>query len=554
MTDAKPPEAQPKKALIYSYLDIPEGEFFNPDRPSLELACGGNKTMGNVLGFLASKASYVAKKQKLESCKVVTISVERAEILSALRISEKTYICCLNRLKGYEYIDFKRYARGVYDVSFTQINKGIKNPPPQKLRGRPKGTGKCHKVDGIIGTENTSTLPENTSTFTAEYVHDLEMKVEAITEKWKVLQDKVESITTFEKELQLFRKVLQLSLSSERSSQEALAAFSARLDYLESNEITVRESNCVSALAPTPSASSSLHWNTAFLENESPLPENENDTQSQFSTDENAFSTARVDNLEDSGWDDTPTLPRIAIVKGQADVSTNLTSDVPVSASGTRPAQLDSEPHLTPSDAMHIAASGQGSTWPESGEPDRTCTGVAPATQDTLFSVTAVTHSPDVPSPLGASESPPASGKGKRPKKPEVMLLCEPRVVKSRIEAFRGYKLEERGAIIQENIAIKDWCEKHTADDLDYVMTAVEEDPYWKKEENRAHFFAKNLALETPKKLTKRVLCDTPPDPDKPDWMRADGTTDYLKYVMWKAHHPDDYTPSTDYVAAAGNA
>ncbi len=185
------------KQPIYKYTAIPTDEHFNPDRPSLELACRGNRTMGNILNFLVSRASYIAEKGKLESCKVVTITADRDAILKAIRISEKTFITYLKELNELHYVDAKRYARREYDVNFEAINEGIKNPPAQKLRGRPKGSKRQCESGSNKCEENTSTLQNNTST----YVSELENKVEVLSEKLKVLQLKVESITTFEKDL-----------------------------------------------------------------------------------------------------------------------------------------------------------------------------------------------------------------------------------------------------------------------------------------------------------------------------------------------------------------
>src|SRR6266568_1269749 len=89
-----------------------------------------------------------------------------------------------------------------------------------------------------------------------------------------------------------------------------------------------------------------------------------------------------------------------------------------------------------------------------------------------------------------ASTAPPRSGsrasevdkpqKGKRNGKAraEPVLKCDPSEVQQRLNERRGYALEERVAIIRENVAIKAWCALHTLDEFEQVMTRLQERDY----------------------------------------------------------------------------
>jgi len=91
----------------------------------------------------------------------------------------------------------------------------------------------------------------------------------------------------------------------------------------------------------------------------------------------------------------------------------------------------------------------------------------------------------------------PASNIPKRPK-----LKSDPREVQGRIDAYRGYALEEKVEIIRERQAIRTWCRLHEIGDFDLVLhylTTV--DKYWKLDENKHRIGGVTLAKETPKAL-----------------------------------------------------
>lgn len=86
--------------------------------------------------------------------------------------------------------------------------------------------------------------------------------------------------------------------------------------------------------------------------------------------------------------------------------------------------------------------------------------------------------------------------KGKRTRKPskdEPPLLCEPAKVREAITAFRGFALEEAGEIINENKGIKGWCQKHTEEELTYVMARLPRDAFWGDSRKREFFRIKHF-------------------------------------------------------------
>ena len=203
-------------------VNFPSGEGFNPDRPSLEAACRGNRTMGSLLNYFLFRASQEAEYQGLdESCKVVTITINREDILKTARISEKTLIGFLREFNELGYVLSARYShKNTFEVHFEAVDKAIIHPPERKLRGRPpkqKQEESCSNLE----EENTSTFDENTSTYTAK----LERKVEVLTGKLKSLEEKFTELQLLFTELSNKFTELQLSKSAESTSGEASSAF-----------------------------------------------------------------------------------------------------------------------------------------------------------------------------------------------------------------------------------------------------------------------------------------------------------------------------------------
>ncbi len=81
---------------------------------------------------------------------------------------------------------------------------------------------------------------------------------------------------------------------------------------------------------------------------------------------------------------------------------------------------------------------------------------------------------------------------------------CSTKEIQTRINAYRGYALEEEVEIIRERKAIKTWCNLHELADYDLVLhylTTI--DPYWKKPENKFRIGGLTLLKETPKALAE---------------------------------------------------
>ncbi len=84
----------------------------------------------------------------------------------------------------------------------------------------------------------------------------------------------------------------------------------------------------------------------------------------------------------------------------------------------------------------------------------------------------------------------------------ETSSKCDTKEVHSRINARRGYALEERVDLIRENQAIKTWCHLHALEELDPVLDYLQQrDPYWSKPENKYRIGGITLLKETPRVL-----------------------------------------------------
>ena len=122
----------------------------------------------------------------------------------------------------------------------------------------------------------------------------------------------------------------------------------------------------------------------------------------------------------------------------------------------------------------------------------------------------------------------PASNIPKRPK-----LKSDPREVQGRIDAYRGYALEEKVEIIRERQAVKTWCNLHDLSDFDLVLHYLTtQDKYWKLEENKHRIGGVTLAKETPKALAALERKGKPPG----EVTYADN--DYSpKAQLWRQEH-----------------
>src|SRR5258708_10375596 len=81
---------------------------------------------------------------------------------------------------------------------------------------------------------------------------------------------------------------------------------------------------------------------------------------------------------------------------------------------------------------------------------------------------------------------------------------CSTKEIQARINAYRGYALEEEVEIIRERKAIKTWCNLHELADYDLVLHYLTTlDPYWRKPENKFRIGGLTLLKETPKALAE---------------------------------------------------
>jgi len=116
------------------------------------------------------------------------------------------------------------------------------------------------------------------------------------------------------------------------------------------------------------------------------------------------------------------------------------------------------------------------------------------------------------PAGSAASGATTAQASGRIPKRPQ--LKSDPRDVQGRIDAYRGYALEEKVEIIRERQAVKTWCSLHDLSDFDLVLHYLTtQDKYWKLEENKHRIGGVTLAKETPKALAALERKGKPPDP-----------------------------------------
>ena len=132
---------------------------------------------------------------------------------------------------------------------------------------------------------------------------------------------------------------------------------------------------------------------------------------------------------------------------------------------------------------------------------------------------------PDVapPASVGKGTAQVGAGTGKRTqeKQPESVPKCSTKEIQARINAYRGYALEEEVEIIRERKAIKTWCNLHELGDFDIILhylTTI--DPYWKKPENKYRIGGLTLLKETPKALAeiaKRQNGKQENAPDEPE-------------------------------------
>ena len=81
---------------------------------------------------------------------------------------------------------------------------------------------------------------------------------------------------------------------------------------------------------------------------------------------------------------------------------------------------------------------------------------------------------------------------------------CSTKEIQARINAYRGYALEEEVEIIRERKAIKTWCNLHDLAEFDLVLHYLTtQDKYWKLEENKYRIGGLTLLKETPKALAE---------------------------------------------------
>ena len=97
----------------------------------------------------------------------------------------------------------------------------------------------------------------------------------------------------------------------------------------------------------------------------------------------------------------------------------------------------------------------------------------------------------------------PAKKKVTHANEPQQVPKCSTKEIQARINAHRGYALEEEVEIIRERKAIKTWCNLHELADYDTTMQHLKHDPYWGKSENYYRIGGLTLLKETPKALAE---------------------------------------------------
>ncbi len=572
-------------------VPVPAGDPYGKE--TFKAVCRGNSDLGEMLNyFLFAASKEVEQKRADVGDEHITIRRNLETIAAYLQISRKTAIAYIHKLEEWKLIVAHGY-RHTYDVCHHAVEEAIQNPPNAewpKLRGKHVKRQQREDLPDCKSTIHDGDLPDGR--FEPD---ERDTRIEALEAQIVDLQSRFYLLQSQIVELQSSIVKVQSGKSSEGASEAVGEAVFAPLiitnDSLDiSND---REFVGDAANAHHEPASSSFVYRHDFngrafyyhdfcmhVQDKGFLNEGQTFTLMRLedapvnaqcdicyqaigadpaiSTDSYSHEQATGSDLDEIAMIDEnedyqgETLHRVPAVKaaekGQSDAASHCRpgtqSDTPVRLPD-RPADL--LPASSP-DVRPVLGGRQG----EAGTPGIESDHIAPVSDTQSASQTdsatdqrypsspvAAPLPPDEAIPPASSEVPPASGRGKKPKKVDLLLLCEPSVVRARLIAFRGYALEEKGAIIDENKKIREWCEKHTADELDFVMKALESDPYWGKAEHRLHFFAKNFALETPKKLTGHVPCARPSDSDAPDYQRPDGTIDYLKFAMWKARHPE---------------
>ena len=139
--------------------------------------------------------------------------------------------------------------------------------------------------------------------------------------------------------------------------------------------------------------------------------------------------------------------------------------------------------------------------------------------------------------PAGSTEpAPTAQASGFTPPK-RPTLKSDPREVQKRIDANRGYALEEKVEVIRERQAIKTWCSLHEIGECDLVLNYLTtQDKYWKLEENKHRIGGVTLAKETPKALAALERKGQPAQGPPQDWVPDEN--DYsTKAQLWRQEH-----------------
>lgn len=195
-------------------------------RKDLLTACWGSEKEANLLYHFLNKASWEAKNNKLESCKIITFHETHDEILQLVPMAEGTLIKYLKRFNLAGYVSSGRYGN-TFTVNTESIRAAFANPPEKPLsapRGRPKG----FKVSRIKKTENSETLENNAETSRIieekSEVSRFSEHEEVSTLKEKVLSLELEVLSLKEKVLILEHLVLSLKLFETReATPEAVA-------------------------------------------------------------------------------------------------------------------------------------------------------------------------------------------------------------------------------------------------------------------------------------------------------------------------------------------
>jgi hypothetical protein len=495
---------QTQRSTLDWLVDLPENDITGFQRTSMTLACYGHEKIGQVLGFFFYEASRQAKLQHLDTksldCLAVTFTCEQDTILRRAKVSKKSLNTYIKQLTAWGYLKVDGY-RHIYTVYFRAIARAI-DQPPKAIPPKPRGKYAPKKEPDL--TEQQQKKQQTLSKLQSQFVK---------------LQSQMVNLQTRMVNLQIQMSNLQTSETAESASEQGLTPDFDTPRLLEEKDkedsLRVEEQITEPFLVPTLPLRDEVSVNTSSYSHEPAAP----------SSDESEWLWETEGEEDIFSEDADPTEKRPVVSQGG-----NLAPEerrAPLESKDRREGENSNQhPAVKPPSSGPPVSPGQAARMREQ-----------PTEQYNPHEKPRQPTGPPTDLSSEASKPPlPDKTEGKGNRKKDAPLLCEPSTVRKLIDANRGYVLKEKGAIIHQNIVLREWSEQnpleHYHEVMNHLKTCRCKNPshqWWHKDEHWRYLDADNLAKLTPGVLSELGLVpkpELPPDIPMPV-MAATRSTSY---------------------------